>query len=79
MLHWWDSTGVHEVCINWNDRGDIWLLEPVWVRGIFSKRKFELIAWFSDFFPVVVTFMRQLPFIGNILSLPFIRPVRALY
>jgi hypothetical protein len=28
---------------------------------------------------VVVTFLRQLPFIGNLLSLPYIRPVRVIY
>ncbi|KAF5351660.1 hypothetical protein D9756_007433 [Leucocoprinus leucothites] len=27
----------------------------------------------SDFFPVVITFLRQLPFIGTFLSLPYIR------
>jgi len=31
-----------------------------------------------DFFPVIVTFLRQLPFIGQFLNLPFIRPVRHL-
>ena len=29
----------------------------------------------SDFFPVVVTFLRQLPFIGTALSLPYVRDV----
>jgi hypothetical protein len=28
-----------------------------------------------DFFPVILTFLRQLPFIGNLLSLPYIRDV----
>lgn len=31
----------------------------------------------SDFFPVIITFMRQLPFIGTALSLPYIRDVRS--
>jgi len=31
---------------------------------------------YSDFFPVVLTFLRQLPFVGTLLSLPYIRPVR---
>ena len=31
-----------------------------------------------DFFPVIITFLRQLPFIGQFLNLPFIRPVRHL-
>ena len=31
--------------------------------------------FFRDFFPVIITFLRQLPFIGQFLNLPFIRPV----
>ena len=31
---------------------------------------------FSDFFPVIITFLRQLPFIGQFLNLPYVRPVR---
>ncbi|EJT97411.1 Got1-domain-containing protein [Dacryopinax primogenitus] len=27
---------------------------------------------FGDFFPVILTFLRQLPFIGNFLSMPFV-------
>ncbi|KZT08380.1 Got1-domain-containing protein [Laetiporus sulphureus 93-53] len=30
---------------------------------------------FGDFFPVVLTFLRQLPVIGHVLSLPYIRNV----
>ena len=30
----------------------------------------------SDFFPVILTFLRQLPFIGTFLTLPYIRDVR---
>ncbi|KDN43009.1 putative GOT1-membrane protein required for ER to Golgi transport [Tilletiaria anomala UBC 951] len=30
---------------------------------------------FGDFFPVILNFLRQLPFIGNLLSLPGIREV----
>ncbi|KAI6026284.1 hypothetical protein PISMIDRAFT_92138 [Pisolithus microcarpus 441] len=30
---------------------------------------------FGDFFPVVLTFLRQLPFIGTLLSLPYVSPV----
>ncbi|KAG1767489.1 vesicle transport protein [Suillus placidus] len=29
--------------------------------------------------PMVMTFLHQLPFVGNLLSLPYIRPVRVLY
>lgn len=35
------------------------------------------IAPHSDFFPVILNFLRQLPFVGNLLSLPYIRGVRA--
>lgn len=79
MLHWRYSARVHEVCIHWNDRRDIRLLKLVWVRGVFPDEEINLTARFSDFFPVVVTFLRQLPFIGNLLSLPYIRPVRVIY
>lgn len=30
---------------------------------------------FGDFFPVILNFLRQLPFIGTFLSLPYIRNV----
>ncbi|KAL4248183.1 GOT1 family protein [Abortiporus biennis] len=30
---------------------------------------------FGDFFPVILTFLRQLPFVGNLLRLPYIREV----
>ncbi|KAJ3988894.1 Got1-domain-containing protein [Lentinula detonsa] len=36
---------------------------------------FGFLNLFGDFFPVVITFMRQLPFIGTVLSLPVIRTV----
>lgn len=29
----------------------------------------------SDFFPVILTFLRQLPFVGNLLTMPYIRDV----
>lgn len=29
----------------------------------------------SDFFPVILNFLRQLPFIGNFLNLPVVRDV----
>jgi len=34
---------------------------------------FGFLNLFGDFFPVVVTFLRQLPFIGTFLSMPYIR------
>ncbi|KIM91934.1 hypothetical protein PILCRDRAFT_761379 [Piloderma croceum F 1598] len=36
---------------------------------------FGFLNLFGDFFPVILTFLRQLPFIGNLLSLPYIREV----
>jgi len=36
---------------------------------------FGFLNLFGDFFPVVLTFLRQLPFVGTVLSLPYIRPV----
>ncbi|KAG8214003.1 Got1-domain-containing protein, partial [Butyriboletus roseoflavus] len=36
---------------------------------------FGFLNLFGDFFPVVLTFLRQLPFVGAFLSLPYIRPV----
>lgn len=44
------------------------------------NRRFSPPTFFGsrDFFPVIITFLRQLPFIGQFLNLPFIRPVRHL-
>ncbi|KAI0279361.1 putative GOT1-membrane protein required for ER to Golgi transport [Russula aff. rugulosa BPL654] len=36
---------------------------------------FGFLNLFGDFFPVILTFLRQLPFIGQFLNLPFIRPL----
>ncbi|KIY65835.1 Got1-domain-containing protein [Cylindrobasidium torrendii FP15055 ss-10] len=36
---------------------------------------FGFLNLFGDFFPVVITFMRQVPFVGTALSLPYIRDV----
>jgi len=36
---------------------------------------FGFLNLFGDFFPVILTFLRQLPFIGNLLSLPYVRDV----
>jgi hypothetical protein len=36
---------------------------------------FGFLNLFGDFFPVVLTFLRQLPVVGTFLSLPYIRPV----
>jgi len=34
---------------------------------------FGFLNLFGDFFPVILTFLRQLPFIGNLLTLPYVR------
>jgi len=36
---------------------------------------FGFLNLFGDFFPVILTFLRQLPFIGNFLSLPYVRDI----
>ncbi|KAI6000649.1 vesicle transport protein [Pisolithus albus] len=36
---------------------------------------FGFLNLFGDFFPVVLTFLRQLPFIGTLLSLPYVSRV----
>jgi len=36
---------------------------------------FGFLNLFGDFFPVILTFLRQLPFIGNVLSMPYVREV----
>ncbi|EJD02746.1 Got1-domain-containing protein [Fomitiporia mediterranea MF3/22] len=34
---------------------------------------FGFLNLFGDFFPVILTFLRQLPFVGTLLSMPYIR------
>ncbi|EIN11721.1 Got1-domain-containing protein [Punctularia strigosozonata HHB-11173 SS5] len=36
---------------------------------------FGFLNLFGDFFPVILTFLRQLPFIGHFLTLPYVRDV----
>ncbi|KAI0344753.1 Got1-domain-containing protein [Trametopsis cervina] len=36
---------------------------------------FGFLNLFGDFFPVILTFLRQLPFVGSLLQLPYIRDV----
>lgn len=76
------SACVLQMAVHWVCRGDIRVLEPVWVRLkttlLLRVLPLELInyALCSDFFPVILTFLRQLPFIGTFLTLPYIRDVR---
>ena len=67
-----------EMAVHWVHCRDIWVLEPVRVRdgssycltpGVITD------PLYSDFFPVILTFLRQLPFIGTFLTLPYIRDV----
>ena len=65
---------------NHRDLGrDVWILELVRVSiNLFSSHVL-CFNWTTsscrDFFPVILTFLRQLPVVGNILSLPYIRTV----
>ena len=55
--------------------GGVVLIFLKWpVIGI-SVEFFGLINLFGDFFPVVLGFLRQLPFIGPVLRGPYIGPV----
>jgi hypothetical protein len=36
---------------------------------------FGFLNLFGDFFPVILTFLRQLPFIGQFLNMPYVRPL----
>ena len=70
----------HYRCIG----GDVWFSQSFRVRCCLPpcvKRTASCdlpFFFFSsrDFFPVILTFLRQLPFIGQFLNLPYIRPVR---
>ena len=61
---------------------DVRVLKSFWVRVapccVLQLDTIPLsfsLFFFRDFFPVIITFLRQLPFIGQFLNLPFIRPV----
>ena len=42
---------------------------------IVSHHGFVSDSLYSDFFPVILTFLRQLPFVGTFLTLPYVRDV----
>jgi hypothetical protein len=81
MLYWWHLyRDCGEVAGDWDDRGDFWFPEPLRVR--LSALRFspalpdsDAIRLNRDFFPVIITFLRQLPFIGHFLTLPYISTV----
>ncbi|CAD6884739.1 unnamed protein product [Tilletia controversa] len=50
----------------------------VFIKWTFVGMLVELFGFlnlFGDFFPVILTFLRQLPIVGNFLSLPVVRDV----
>ncbi len=55
--------------------GGIALVLAGWAFVGFLVEGFGFINLFGDFFPVVLNFLRQLPIIGTVLSLPIIRDV----
>jgi hypothetical protein len=81
MLFRWHTARFYQMAFCWNDRGDLWVLKSLWVRSysmpfcIIHKTLLPS----SDFFPVVVTFLRQVPFIGTALTLPYVRDVSSQY
>ena len=76
MLPGWDHFGLPEVAIRWNDCGDVWFPESLRVRRLlFITPMVNDSNERSDFFPVILTFLRQLPFIGTFLTLPYVRDV----
>jgi hypothetical protein len=60
--------------------GDVRFSQSFRVRMRFFSGRVSVLPVLSlprrDFFPVILTFLRQLPFIGTFLNLPYIRPVR---
>ncbi|KJA27668.1 hypothetical protein HYPSUDRAFT_83392 [Hypholoma sublateritium FD-334 SS-4] len=52
--------------------GGIVLVFAKWPFTGMVIETFGFLNLFGDFFPVVITFLRQLPFIGTFLSLPYI-------
>ncbi|EIM81261.1 Got1-domain-containing protein [Stereum hirsutum FP-91666 SS1] len=55
--------------------GGIILVFIKWPFVGFILETFGFLNLFGDFFPVILTFLRQLPFIGNLLNMPYIRTV----
>lgn len=78
VFPWRHPARIPQMAVHRVRRGDIWVLELVWVRDIHAVSRLRLIAdlLYSDFFPVILTFLRQLPFIGTFLTLPYVRDVR---
>ena len=77
MLHRRYITGLPQVALCGSHCGNIWVSESLWVREVFftSLPPLTLLRLCRDFFPVILTFLRQLPFVGSLLQLPYIRDV----
>src|SRR5258708_1423827 len=73
-----------QVADRWGVGRDVRLSQSVRVRCCnfplrmrVSPSATQIVFVFSrDFFPVILTFLRQLPFIGQFLNLPYVRRVR---
>ena len=77
LLHWWHPSRVLQVAVHRGHCRDNRILEFIRVRCAFlTAAHTSLDHVHRDFFPVILTFLRQLPFIGSILQLPYIRDVR---
>lgn len=81
MLYWRNTHGILQMAFLWDDHRNFWFFKSFRVRVV-SYWPYHCLSYLPianrDFFPVVITFMRQLPFIGTVLSLPGIRTVRFL-
>lgn len=80
MLLWWYPLGVLQMAVCGHDCRNFWVFKFIWVRIDFLPEEWYvyLVHTCSDFFPVIITFLRQVPFVGTFLSLPYIRGVRVL-
>ena len=79
MLPGRNSVGVLQVAVFWSNSGDFRIFESLRVRYTFLLDHDVLLNLLSsDFFPVILTFLRQLPFVGQLLNLPYIRDVSLL-
>ena len=78
VFPWGHRSRILKMAVHWVHRGDIRVLKLVWVRARDFVVSIELTvdSLCSDFFPVILTFLRQLPFVGTFLTLPYVRDVR---
>lgn len=82
LLLWRYPACILQVAVLWGDRRNDWFLEPLRVCApvlLHYTSTYYTTYYTSDFFPVILTFLRQLPIIGNVLSMPYIREVITLF